>query len=164
VQGWFGIDREEKFTQYFAKLHLEDLGMPFLYGFAVWEIILGAVFVAILLRPGISPMIYRLAFKMSILLFFMFCMGDILFGDRMELWEHGTFMVLTLLTYQLYLTRSTEHAEVLGEFAAGADINQDGAISTEEFDRFMDRLRISCMVSDPASLRRRVSEEEMTGK
>lgn len=153
VQGWFGIDREDKFRDYFSKLHLEELAMPSLYGFGMVEIILGATFVAILLRPGTPAMVYRLAFKMSILLFFIFSMGDILFGDRMELWEHGTFMILTLLTYQLYLSRSTEHAEVLGDFAAGADVNRDGAISTEEFDRFMDRLRTTCMVSDPAALR-----------
>ena len=46
--------------------------------------------------------IHRLAFKGSILVFVVFSVGDILFGDRAELWEHGTFLVLCLVTYDLW--------------------------------------------------------------
>ena len=29
----------------------------------------------------------------------MFAAGDILFGERTELWEHSTFLILAILTY-----------------------------------------------------------------
>ena len=51
--------------------------------------------------------VHRLCFKGGVLLFLAFSTGDILFGDRMELWEHGTFMVLILLTYDLWYRTDT---------------------------------------------------------
>ena len=45
---------------------------------------------------------HRLCFKGGIFVFLAFSVGDILFGDRMELWEHGTFMLLTIVTYDLW--------------------------------------------------------------
>jgi hypothetical protein len=149
VKGWFGMNRDDKFIHYFDRLNLPaELALGSLYSFAVFEVIVGMVFLLFLVRPQTPAIVYRLAFKSSIMLFFVFCTGDILFGDRMELWEHGTFMVLTLMTYQLYLTRSVEHADVLGpQFLKIADINRDAQISTEEFDRFMQRLRTTCVIS-----------------
>ncbi len=150
--GWFGVNRDAKFIDYFSRLHLpEELALAFLYGFAVVEIAVALMFLWILLRPRVSTLVHRLAFKMNMLIFFAFSTGDILFGDRQELWEHGTFMILTLMTYQLYLARSAEHAEVLGaEHFASADLNRDDRISTEEFDLFMDRLRSACTAPAPA--------------
>lgn len=152
VQGWFGGNRDDKFVHYFSRLDLPaELALGSLYGFAVFEVIVGLVFLVLLLRPGTPAIVYRLAFKSSIMLFFVFSAGDILFGDRMELWEHGTFMVLTLMTYQLYLNRSVEHADVLGpDYLRMADANQDAQISTEEFDLFMQRLRTTCVISETA--------------
>ncbi|MBW3572267.1 MAG: hypothetical protein KY467_14290 [Gemmatimonadetes bacterium] len=149
--GWFGVNRDEKFIDYFSRLYLpEEMALAALYTFAVVEIVVGAVFLVMLLRPRVDTMVHRLAFKMNMLLFFAFSVGDILFGDRQELWEHGTFMILTLMTYQLYLARSAEHAEVLGpEYARAADLNQDNRVSTEEFDQFMDRLRTACVAPAP---------------
>ena len=36
------------------------------------------------------------------LIFVLFAIGDNLFGERTELWEHGTFLVLCLITYELW--------------------------------------------------------------
>ena len=36
------------------------------------------------------------------LVFVIFSAGDILFGDRIELWEHGTFLVMCLMTYNAW--------------------------------------------------------------
>jgi hypothetical protein len=45
-----------------------------------------------------------------------------MFGDRTELWEHGTFMLLVLLTYQLYIQReSIEEIEERGLAKAAKD-------------------------------------------
>ncbi len=46
--------------------------------------------------------IQRLAFKGSVLVFSVFAVADIVFGDRAELWEHGTFIVLCLVTYDIW--------------------------------------------------------------
>ena len=43
--------------------------------------------------------IIRLTFKISMAVFFGFSIFDILFGDRMELWEHGTFLILATIHY-----------------------------------------------------------------
>ncbi len=67
---------------------------------------------------------HRLALKTGIFLFTVFSIGDILFGDRAELWEHGTFMILTLITYLLYIMRETieEQEEDMFKRAGFADL------------------------------------------
>lgn len=151
VEGWFGTNRDDKFIHYFSRLHLpEELALGSLYTFGVAEVLLGGVFLWILATRAAPGMVHRLAFKGNMLLFFVFSTGDILFGDRMELWEHGTFMILTLMTYQLYLDRSNEYRDVVGPAAlAGADLDRDNEISSEEFDAFIERLRKAC-TPDPS--------------
>ena len=61
------------------------------------EIVVGVLFLAILLYRKMPAVYRRLVFKASMFIFLVFSVGDIFFGDRQELWEHGTFMVLTLL-------------------------------------------------------------------
>ena len=43
--------------------------------------------------------IIRLTFKISMAVFFGFSIFDILFGDRMELWKHGTLLILATIHY-----------------------------------------------------------------
>jgi len=147
-RGWFGVNRDAKFIEYFDRLGLPpEAAIANLYTFGFIEVLLGAVFGLILVRVfraarrgDARPMLLtRFALKMNMLVFFCFCTGDILFGDRMELWEHGTFMILTLMTYQLYLRRADEYADVLGRQLAAADTNRDGRIDTGEYNRFMAR-------------------------
>ena len=45
----------------------------------------------------------RLNMKMIIAIFSLFSIFDILFGDRMELWEHGTFLILATIHYIYFL-------------------------------------------------------------
>ncbi len=52
-----------------------------------------------------------MCFEASIAIFLLFTMGDTLFGDRTELWEHGTFMILALVTYDLWSHRDAEYIE-----------------------------------------------------
>lgn len=145
--GWFGVNRDTKFIDYFDRLFLPDwLALAFLYAFGVLEVILGIMFMVIIYRSITDTerqrrepkMLNRLALKCSMLFFFVFCTGDILFGDRLELWEHGTFMILTLLTYQIYLARHSEYADIVGKTRLGAvDANRDGRVSTVEFNAFL---------------------------
>jgi hypothetical protein len=81
------------------------------------EIILAALFFWLFIRqfydhrdeetPGEKGLIadrtiHRLIFKASIWIFIAFLTGDILFGDRIEVWEHGTYLAMTLVTYDLW--------------------------------------------------------------
>ncbi|MGI9608710.1 MAG: hypothetical protein ACR2NL_00295 [Acidimicrobiia bacterium] len=132
ADGWYGVSRNNKMANYFDRLGLpRGVALMSLYGLAVFEVIVGLAFLA-LFAYSIGPpdwqkrqgrifalfhnrTIHRLAFKSGIFIFLLFSVGDILFGDRIELWEHGTFMVLTLVTYDLwYRTDSwtTANAEV----------------------------------------------------
>jgi hypothetical protein len=116
---------------YFARLGLPAwMALSTLYGMAVFEIVLGAMFFALFVWSLLPPRrqealplfadrtIHRLAFKGSILVFVLFSTGDILFGDRTELWEHGTFLVLCLLTYVLWFRADLLFVEELRGKAA----------------------------------------------
>lgn len=118
-EGWFGVNRDSKTIGYFARLGLPaEMAIGSLYGIAVVEVILGLTFGLILLNKVVfngalnryavfsSETANRLAFKTGVLIFTAFAFADTMFGDRTELWEHGTFLILTLLTYQLYIQRS----------------------------------------------------------
>lgn len=117
--GWFGTDRANQLHAYFDKLLLPDwMGTVTLYAFAVMELALGALFIWMLLKSvfatsNVSHMIHRLAFKGSVLMFLLFSTGDILFGDRRELWEHGTFLVLVIITFGIYAYRDELRGQVV---------------------------------------------------
>ena len=114
--GWYGTTRDAKFIWYFEKLHLPAAAaQATLYSFAVLQIIVGTLFAAMLVFPRSPAALHRVCFKASMIVFLVFCAGDILFGDRIELWEHGTFMILILVTYMLFLSRYEER------HAAGGD-------------------------------------------
>ena len=123
--GWFGVNRDEKIIGYFARLGLpSELALVSLYFVGGIEIILGLAFLSILFYKPLLPKqlekaleankafatqtVHRLAFKASSLLFVVFMVMDILFGDRTELWEHGTFLILTALAYRFYI----EHEQI----------------------------------------------------
>lgn len=95
------------------------------------------MFLVILLYRKMPPVYRRLVFKLSMFIFLVFSVGDILFGDRQELWEHGTFMVLTLLTYQLYIGRAQERAEIVGPEFDRFDKNRNRRLDTAEYKDFI---------------------------
>jgi uncharacterized membrane protein YphA (DoxX/SURF4 family) len=118
--GWFGVNRDAKTIGYFERLGLPaQMAIASLYSVAVVEVLLGIAFLSILFYKPLLPKefedalkrnqafatqtIHRLAFKVSSLLFVAFMAMDTLFGDRTELWEHGTFLIMTAITYRFYL-------------------------------------------------------------
>ena len=139
--GWFGVNRDDKMIHYFARLGLpEELALAFLYGIAALEITIGIVFFVLMIRRTVPGFVQRLTFKMSMLVFLMFSVGDILFGDRQELWEHGTFMILALVTFRLFLEAPVVRKEVVGQRFREFDVDADGRISSVEFDAYIDRV------------------------
>ncbi len=115
--GWYGVSRDAKFANYFATLHLPPIIATIsLYFFAILEIILAFLFFWLFLKQftidkdfetGKKTLftdrtIHRLIFKASIWIFIAFLTGDILFGDRVEVWEHGTYLLMTIVTYDMW--------------------------------------------------------------
>jgi len=122
--GIYGVSRNDKFENYFSRLGLPRwVALTSVYGIAVLEVVLGLAFLAVLAWTVGPPRwrertggvfglfhdrtVHRLCFKTGILIFLLFSVGDTLFGDRIELWEHGTFMILTLVTYDLWYRTDT---------------------------------------------------------
>ena len=115
--GWYGVNRDAKFANYFDRLSLPQTAASVsLYFFAFLEIVLAFLFFWLFLNQFSSESsgdeekiglladrtVHRLSFKASIWIFIAFLTGDILFGDRAEVWEHGTFLLMTLVTYDLW--------------------------------------------------------------
>ena len=101
---FFGVMRDEKFINYFANLALpETLALLFLYLIAIAEILLGLAFFASLVNADWERARRHTVFFASMAIFAIFSFGDILFGDRAELWEHGTFLILVIVSYRFYL-------------------------------------------------------------
>jgi len=116
--GWYGVSRDAKFANYFRTLHLPPVVSTItLYFFAILEIIIAILFFWLFIRQFFDDKdeptegkksliadrtIHRLIFKASIWIFIAFITGDILFGDRIEVWEHGTYLAMTIVTYDLW--------------------------------------------------------------
>ena len=98
--GWFGVNRDAKMIGYFNRLGLnKQIALACLYFLASIEIFIGFGFIYALFSKEKRNKIIRITFKISMAVFFGFSIMDILFGDRMELWEHGTFLILATIHY-----------------------------------------------------------------
>ena len=113
--GPFGVNRDAKMVGFFQRIHLPgEVALVSLYGIAVLELGLGLAFLVLLVWSFLPESardktelladrtFHHLAFKGSMMIFVLFVIGDNLFGERMELWEHSTFLVLCLVTYMLW--------------------------------------------------------------
>ena len=98
--GWFGVNRDSKMIGYFNRLGIhENVALGSLYSIAILEILIGLGFLYALFAGEKRNEIIRLTFKISMAIFFGFSIFDILCGDRTELWEHGTFLILATIHY-----------------------------------------------------------------
>ena len=124
--GPFGVNRDAKMVGFFQRIHLPaEIALVSLYGIAALELGLGLAFLVLLawsFLPEIAKdkfelladrTFHHLAFKGSMMIFVLFIIGDNLFGERMELWEHSTFLVLCLVTYMLW-QRADSYGRTIG--------------------------------------------------
>ncbi len=103
---WYGKDRSVQFGGYFEKTAVSDAWLhPLLYLTGVIEFL---VFIPLFLALwGIHKdgVLYRKHLERGMFwgasIFTGFSFFDVIFGDRAELWEHGTFMILVLVCYKL---------------------------------------------------------------
>ncbi|CAN5479957.1 hypothetical protein BH10ACI1_BH10ACI1_24130 [soil metagenome] len=142
--GWYGVNRDAKFINYFRTLNLPPSVATFtLYFFATLEIIIAALFFFLFIRQFFDRndaviegkknliadrTVHRLIFKASIWIFIAFITGDILFGDRIEVWEHGTYLAMTLVTYDLWYRTDQFFLDLKKQKQASED---DGDISLQ---------------------------------
>ena len=142
--GWYGVNRDAKFINYFRTLNLpQTVAVISLYFFAVLEIIFAFLFFWLFIRQFTDNTdeetdgkisltedrtIHRLIFKGSIWIFIAFITGDILFGDRAEVWEHGTFLIMTLVTYDLWYRTDQFFIDLKKQKNDGGD---DGELSPQ---------------------------------
>ena len=127
TRGYFGINRNDRMTNFFSRLSWPAWGaVAFLYSVALLELLLGIVFAVLFTRKfwlmtdkagtlfG-SGVLAHLAFKGGGLQFAMFIFGDILFGDRTELWQHVTYFSFVMFSYYLFMQHqkdtSGQHAD-----------------------------------------------------
>lgn len=98
--GWFGVNRDAKMIGYFNRLGIDkNIAIFSLYFIACIEILVGLGFLYDVITRQRQYDLVRFMFKISMIIFFFFSIFDILCGDRMELWEHGTFLLLATIHY-----------------------------------------------------------------
>lgn len=101
---FFGVTRDDKFVAYFAGLGLNsEIALAFLYSCGVCEIILGIGFLLALRKTKAQNELIQACLKAGMLIFITFSVFDILFGDRAELWEHSTFLLLHIVSIAFVL-------------------------------------------------------------
>ena len=99
----FGYDHASDMIAHFALFNLPaDLALLSLYLIAALEIALGLSFLAALVSQRYEASQQRTNFKASAFLFIGLSFGDVLIGDQMQLWEHGSYLLLVLVSYHLY--------------------------------------------------------------
>ena len=97
---WHGKDRDSQFGGYFANVGIpEGWVTPVLWFAGAWELAVGGLFVATFVRPA-AQRVMTLGFTMAALSLTAFSAFDIVAGDRRELFEHGLYMAILLLSWQ----------------------------------------------------------------
>jgi uncharacterized membrane protein YphA (DoxX/SURF4 family) len=97
---FFGKTRAGSFVEYFSRLDLPDwLALVVLDGIGWLEIILGISFFIGLFILRRTRKLTLINLEISLLAFLGFSIADIMFGDRKELWEHGTYTILIIISY-----------------------------------------------------------------
>lgn len=105
---WYGKDRTTQFGTYLERTAMpETLLSPLLYFTAIVEFIvfvpLGMVIYSLAIKGTVVRRTFELGFVGSIVIYMGFSFFDVIFGDRAELLEHGTFLIGVLLSYKIAL-------------------------------------------------------------
>lgn len=105
---WYGKDRDWQFSVYLTNMQLpSDMVQPILLFSGIWELLIATVF-AIFVGTQVfnnkqqknkKLTTYILGIKLSVLTFIGFCAFDVVAGDRAELLEHSTYIVVLAGTY-----------------------------------------------------------------
>lgn len=136
--GWFGVNYENQMASYFKTIHVpHNVAVGLTYTFAAFEAIIGILFLILFIwqllpdrREDKKSMftdrtLHRLAYKASVILFVILSVAFQLFGDRTRLWEIGTYMLMTLITYDMWYRTDRFLLEMRQKRLAGIDDDDD---------------------------------------
>ena len=136
--GWFGVNYENQMVSYFKTIHLpRSAAIGLTYTFAVFEILTGFLFLLLFIwqllpeeRENKKNMfsnrtLHRIAYKSSVILFVILSVCFQLFGDRSRLWEIGTYMLMTLITYDMWYRTDRFLLDLRQKRLAGIDDDDD---------------------------------------
>jgi len=136
--GWFGVNYENQMISYFKTIHVPPGGaIGLTYAFAIYEVLTGLLFLVLFiwqLRPEkredsesffTDRTLHRIAYKSSVILFVILSIALQLFGDRTRLWEVGTYMLMTLITYDIWYRTDRFMLDVRRKRLAGIDDGDD---------------------------------------
>ena len=107
---WHGKDRNDQFSGYFNNTGIDTFWIdPLLYLVATWELAIAVPLILTLWIQVFSArfdvLYFKLGMSCGVLTFIIFSFFDVIFGDRAELLEHGTFLILIVVSYQLVLNQ-----------------------------------------------------------
>ncbi|MQY41593.1 hypothetical protein GG681_02990 [Epibacterium sp. SM1969] len=115
---WYGKDRSTQFGDY-----LENTGTslsalePILYFTGIIELLVSIplfmILAAAISGKQISQAFLEMSFVLGGVIFVGFSFFDVIFGDRAELWEHGTFLIGLLLSYKLVKDGLQERSQLV---------------------------------------------------
>jgi len=98
---WYGKDRTEQFSGYFSNSAIPESWInSLLYLVGFWEIL-----IFLCLAKSLSTLMrhsqfdtewLKLGMNLGAITFVIFSFFDVIFGDRAELLEHGTFLILVV--------------------------------------------------------------------
>lgn len=136
--GWFGVNYENQMVSYFKTIHVpRGAAIGLTYAFAVYEIMTGFLFLILFiwhLQPETredknnfltNRTLHRLAYKSSVIMFLILSVALQLFGDRTRLWEVGTYMLMTLIAYDMWYRTDRFMLELRRKRLAGIDDGDD---------------------------------------
>ncbi len=136
--GWFGVNYENQVISYFKTIHVPPNGaIGLTYAFAGYEILTGFLFLILFiwhLQPETredknnlftNRTLHRLAYKSSVVLFLILSVAFQLFGDRTRLWEIGTYLLMTLIAYDLWYRTDRFLLDLRRKRLAGIDDGDD---------------------------------------
>ena len=103
---WKGKDRYEQFGNYFSNTGISESWIqPLLYFTGIWEILIFIPLATTLWIQVFDSRFSETSFNRGMLFggltFVVFSIFDVVFGDRAELLEHSTFLILICITYRL---------------------------------------------------------------
>lgn len=136
--GWFGVNYEDQMASYFKTIHVNrNTAIGLTYTFAVFEILVGFLFLLLFVwqllpeeREDKKSMfsdrtLHRLAYKASVILFLVLSIAYQIFGDRTRLWEVGTYMLMTLIAYDMWYRTDRFLFDLRRQRLAGIDDDDD---------------------------------------
>jgi hypothetical protein len=136
--GWFGVNYENQMVSYFKTLYVpRGAALGLTYAFAVYEILTGFLFLILFIWQLLpekredknnfftNRTLHRIAYKSSVILFVILSVAFLLFGDRARLWEIGTYMLMTLIGYDMWYRTDRFMLDLRRKRLAGIDDGDD---------------------------------------